>query len=325
MPIPDSATAVAYANIAFIKFWGERDSALHLPANGSLSMNLDGLFARTTVRFDSTLAGDALALNSRPAEGAALLRVSQMLERVRALAGITAPAAVESSNNFPMGAGIASSAAAFAALALAASGAAGLALSEAQLSRLARTGSGSACRSIPGGFVEWQVGQGEADSFAYSIAGPEHWRLVDCVALVSKAHKETGSAKGHTLAGSSPLQNARVADAPRRLELCRAAILQRDFAAFADLVELDSNLMHAVMMTSTPALLYWQPGTLAVMQAVRDWRRGGLPVCYTIDAGPNVHVLCPAEAAPQVQRQLAEIPGVLDVLAAHPGGPAHLE
>jgi diphosphomevalonate decarboxylase len=223
-----------------------------------------------------------------------------------------------------MGAGIASSASAFAALAVASSRAAGLELDEAALSRLARTGSGSACRSIPAGFVEWLADGCDPDSGAVSIAPPDHWDLSDCVAIISQKHKPTGSTEGHALAYTSPLQTTRVDGAPQRLEICRRAILDRDFEAFANITELDSNLMHAVMMTSEPRLLYWQAGTLAVMQAVEEWRRGGTPACYTIDAGPNVHVICPSAYASQVATWLREIPGVQDVLVAGPGGAARL-
>lgn len=319
-----TVTAQSCANIAFIKYWGNRDDRLRLPCNGSISMNLDGLFTRTQVTFDASLVGDELHLNSLPAQSPALSRVSEFLGLVRSMAGLDLHARVESSNNFPMGAGIASSASAFAALALAASTAAGLALSEPDLSRLARRGSGSACRSIPGGFVEWQAGEDDASSYAFSIARSDHWRLVDCIAILSQAHKPTGSAEGQALAYTSPLQSARVADAPRRLEICRRAVLEKDFTAFAEVVELDSNLMHAVMMTSAPPLFYWQPATLEVIQTVIRWRREGLPVCYTIDAGPNVHVLCPEQHAHQVKKALEGLVVVEKVIYATPGGPARL-
>jgi diphosphomevalonate decarboxylase len=244
------------------------------------------------------------------------------LDEVRAAAGCRLGAAVSSENNFPTGAGIASSAAAFAALAVSATKAAGLDWSEAQLSRLARHGSGSACRSIPSGFVEWMMGSGDDDSVAVSIAGPDHWALADCVAVVSTGHKAIGSTEGHALASTSPLQMARVADVPRRLEICRTAILSRDFDAFGEIIEHDSNIMHAVMMTSNPALFYWQPTTLTVMRTVREWRAAGMAVAYTIDAGPNVHVLCPQEQAASVAEKLKELPGVLDVLTANVGGAA---
>ncbi len=318
------ATAQSHPNIAFIKYWGNRDSALRLPVNGSISMNLDGLFTRTTVSFQPSLALDELVINGREVTGKGLERVSGILDIVRQAAGMSLRAEVLSENNFPTGAGIASSASAFAALALAATQAAGLDWSEAQISRLARLGSGSASRSIPSGFVEWQMGVGDDDSFAVSIAPPEHWALADCVAIVSAGHKATGSTEGHALAPTSPLQAARVADAPRRLEICRRAILERDFAAFAHIIELDSDMMHAVMMTSQPALFYWKPATLAVMEAVRTWRQDGLQVAYTIDAGPNVHVICPQSEMAQVAALLREIPDVSNVLSATVGGPASL-
>jgi diphosphomevalonate decarboxylase len=287
-------------------------------------MNLEGLFTRTQVVFDPSLSSDSLTINGQEVAGPGLTRISQLLDRVRRHSRVDACAQVTSENNFPTGAGIASSASAFAALALAASTAAGLSLTERELSRLARTGSGSACRSIPAGFVEWQPGDSDENSYAFSIALPGHWDLVDCVAIVSQEHKHTGSTEGHYLANTSPLQDARVADAPRRLNICRQAILNRDFEALAWIVEQDCNLMHAVMLTSNPQLLYWQPGTLAVMHAVQALRRQNIPACYTIDAGPNVHVLCEGWAAEEATAALRQIPGVRQVMMASPGGAAHL-
>ena len=319
-----SATAIANPNIAYIKYWGNRDETQHLPSNASISMNLDGLETRTTVHFDATLLADDLLINGKTPGGDALARVSRMLEEVRKLARIRHFAQVESESNFPAGTGMASSASAFAALALAATKAAGLDLSEADLSRLARRGSGSACRSIPGGFVEWQMGTSDADSYAVTIAPANHWDLADCIAVISSEPKLTGSTEGHALAGTSPLQAARVADTPRRLDICRNAILQRDFAAFAEIVELDSNMMHAVMMTSHPQLFYWQAATLTVMHIVREARAKGLPVCYTIDAGPNVHVITQEPQVQLVAKLLHNIPEVRDVRVASVGGPARL-
>lgn len=321
---PSSATAISHPNIAFIKYWGNRDNTLRLPSNGSISMNLDGLFTRTTVNFSPSAQTDSLLLNNRPVTGPGLDRVSYILDIVRGMADLPDRAEVVSENNFPAGAGIASSAAAFAALALSASKAAGLNLSEAQLSVLARRGSGSASRSIPAGFVEWKAGTNDEDSYAISIAPPEHWALTDCVAVVNAGHKKTGSTEGHALAGASPLQAARVEDAPRRLEICRQAILQRDFAAFAEIIELDSDMMHAVMMTSRPPLMYWQAATLEIFHAVREWRAAGLPCAYTVDAGANVHVLCPREQAGAVEKRLRDLPGVRDVLVAQAGGAARI-
>ncbi len=287
-------------------------------------MNLGGLFTRTTVTFDPALAADAVALDNAALSPEASRRVTGHLDRVRALANTATRARVDSHNNFPTGAGIASSASGFAALTVAACAAAGLRLSERKLSVLARQGSGSASRSIPAGFVEWQAGTGSDDSYAFSIAGPEHWALVDCVAIVSHEHKSVGSTGGHALAHTSPLQQARIEGVDSRLIACRAALLARDFPRFAEVVEEDSTMMHAIMMTSRPPLYYWQPPTLAIMEAVRGWRAGGLPVCFTIDAGPNVHVITLAAHAAEVESRLRALPGVQNVLRAAPGGGAQL-
>src|SRR3989304_10408185 len=285
-------TAVSHPNIAFIKYWGNRNDELRLPASSSLSMNLAGLQTRTAVEFDSALRNDTLLINRDTASQDQQRRVSDFLDLVRQLASIKTKARITTESNFPRGAGIASSSSAFAALALAASQAAGLELDEPALSRLARRGSGSASRSVPGGFVEWRAADSDEESYAFSFAPTDHWNLVDCIAVISEGHKIIGSSEGHQLAASSPLQAARLERAEHRLEKCRQAILQKDFAALAEVVELDNHLMHAVMMTSRPPLVYWQPASLAVMRAVPEWRAGGIAACYTLDAGPNVHVLC---------------------------------
>lgn len=313
------ATARANSNIAFIKYWGNTDSTLRLPVNGSVSMNLEGLYAETTVEWQPTLTADVFELNGAEPQSAAYQRLTGYLDGIRARYGIEGFAIVKSRNNFPMGVGIASSAAAFAALATAATHAAGLTLSSRELSTLARLGSGSASRSIDAGFVEWYAGDSHETSFAESIAPVDHWDLVDVIAIVSAEHKKTGSTEGHQLADSSPLQGARIQDAQRRLEICRRAILERDFATFADVVELDSNIMHAVMMTSNPRLLYWQPSSVALMHAVPQWRLDGLQVCYTLDAGPNVHCLCLAKDVDTVRDLVQNITGVQDILVAPVG------
>jgi diphosphomevalonate decarboxylase len=337
------ATAVASPNIALIKYWGNRDQALRLPSNPSLSMNMASLTTTTTVEFDPALKQDVLILGGREISGQGLERVNRFLDQVRlktskVLLGTPEEqrsgaetsevcnlfARVDSRNNFPSGAGLASSASGFAALALAASAAAGLSLSEAELSRLARLGSGSACRSVPGGFVEWQLGADDRSSYAHSIAPADHWDLRDVVALIDVEHKAVGSTEGHAVADTSPLQAARVATAADRLAQARSAVLARDFESLAEVVELDSLMMHAVMITSSPVLMYWQPATIAVMQAVRQWRLNGLTACTTIDAGPNVHVMCTADAADEVALRLRVIPGVRQVIASPVGGPARL-
>jgi diphosphomevalonate decarboxylase len=321
--ITSPVTAVAYANIAFIKYWGNRDDQLRLPSSGSISMNLDGLFARTSVHFDEWKTEDSLTINGKVVTGTALSRVCSFLDLVRHKAQKSWHASVTSENNFPLRAGIASSAAAFAALSLAAARAIGLELTERELSRLARLGSGSACRSIPGGFVEWEAGRDDQDSYAHSIAPPDHWGLVDHIAIVSDQPKKVGSSDGHLLANTSPFQAVRVNQADHRLSICRQAILKRNFDALAEISELDSNMLHAVTMTGQERLLYWKPGTITIMQAVESWRKSNLPVFYTLDAGPNVHVICSSEVSDTILGRLTRLPGVLRTITARPGGPAY--
>ncbi|HEY42475.1 MAG TPA: diphosphomevalonate decarboxylase [Anaerolineae bacterium] len=319
-----TAIAVANPNIAFIKYWGNRDHALRIPCNGSISLTLGGLETQTTVTFDENLTSDHVFIDDRSASASTSARVSQHLDRIRLIAGFKYCAKVESRSNFPVGAGIASSASAFAALTVAGTSAAGLSLQPIELSRIARLGSGSACRSIFGGFVEWHANETDEDSYAEVLAPSNHWDLQDLIVIVNQEHKGVGSTEGHALADTSPLQNARVADAPRRLKECRRAILDRDFPSLASITELDSNLMHAVMLTSTPSLMYWYPETLQIMNEVTRWRAEGYEVCYTIDAGPNVHCICTRKYADRIEKRLRRLPGVIQLLRASPGNQARV-
>ena len=322
--ISDTMSAIAHPNIAFIKYWGNRDHKLKLPSNGSISMTLSNLETRTSVKFDSTLVEDRFVLNNEDQYGTSLERVRTQLEVIRNMAEISRKAEVISESNFPVGAGIASSASGFAALTVAAAAAANLDLDSIELSKIARLGSGSACRSILGGYVEWNVGTDDQDSYAVQLADQNHWKLCDLIVIVELSHKSVSSVSGHKLAESSPLQATRTRDAIRRLEICREAIFSKDFPSLAAIVEEDSNMMHAVMMTSDPQLIYWNPETIVVMKSVQEWRLDGMEVCFTIDAGPNVHCLCTPSFEDELSDLLLQIPGVIDVIHSSPGGPAHL-
>jgi diphosphomevalonate decarboxylase len=287
-------------------------------------MNLDGLHTTTTVTWDEALPADTLVLNGAEEQGGALQRVAAHLDVIRRRLKLDARAAVVSENNFPTGAGIASSASSFAALTVAAVAAAGEQLSERELTTLARLGSGSASRSVPAGFVQWHAADTHEESFAESIAPSDHWNLVDVIAVVSQGHKAVGSTEGHASAQTSDLQVGRVAGAGERLARVREALLTCDFERFAEVVEHDSNLMHAIMMTSRPPLFYWLPPTLTIMAQVRRWRADGLRVCYTLDAGPNVHCICVRDDTAQVSEALRGMSEVLDVRVAAAGGAAHI-
>lgn len=324
------ATAVAPANIAFVKYWGVQDAALTLPYNESISMNLDRCLTTTTVEFDPRLAADEVVLrlhgqDERPATGRPLERVVAQLDRVRALANVTTRARVRSANNFPSDAGIASSAAAFAALTLAAVGALGLQLSEPELSALTRrSGSGSACRSIPTGFAYWRNDGTDAGSYAVSVAPPEHWPLADVVAVVDPGVKSVTSADNHRLVATSPYFTVRLQEVPARIEQTLMAIRDRDLGQLGLVCERDAVSMHAVAMTAEPPTFYWNAGTMAVIHALHRWRNEGLFGYFTIDAGPNVHVICAQPDAAEIERRLQALPEVQFTIANGPGPGARL-
>jgi diphosphomevalonate decarboxylase len=323
MPI-GKATAISCSNIAFIKYWGNRDATRRIPLNDSVSMNLDHATTTTTVEFDSQLADDQVVIGGKEATDTARTRVVTHLDRVRALAHVETKARVQSQNSFPTGTGIASSASAFAALSFAATRAAGLQLGERDFSILARHASVSACRSIPGGFVEWIAGSSSADSYAVSVAPPEHWDLRDVIAIVSTEEKKVGSTDGHAAAPTSHFLAERINALPARFHRVRRAIFARDLQLLGPAIEEDAIELHFIAMTSNPPVYYWLPGMVRVMQAVQRWRGDGLVVYFTLDAGPNVHMICEAKDAEQVAALAREVQDVQQVIVNAPGGAARL-
>lgn len=319
------AIARAHSNIAFIKYWGNVDNDLRLPANSSISMNLSDLHTTTQVIWSEDIETDILHINGERADKVATQRVYKHLQIIRERFGISLYANVDSVNNFPMGTGIASSASSFAALTYAAVSALGESLTERELSTIARRGSGSASRSIPSGFVEWHAGETHEDSYAETFADYDHWDLVDVVVIVSRNHKRTGSSVGHPTAETSILQDVRVKHANNRLRLVKDAIREKDFDKFADVVEEDSNLMHAVMMTSNPPLFYWESVSLEIMKTIREQRKqNSLQVCYTLDAGPNVHCICIRDDVEKVIAVLESISEDIEIRTSSAGKGAHL-
>lgn len=295
------STALAHANLAFVKYWGKQDSTLNIPLNNSISMNLSAAQTTTTVVFDDSLSADAITVDGSAPDDRFTTRVSAHLDRLRLLAGVDHRAKVATGNSFPTSAGFASSASGFAALTLAAASAFDLDLSERELSVLSRQGSGSACRSIPGGFAEWHAGTFNDDSFADQLAPAHHWDIADVAVVVTTSAKDVSSSQGHLIAPESPFWPARVERLPTRLDQVRRAILERDFATFGQEIEAEAMSMHAIMMTSAhntdsgwrSGIYYWSPGTLELLIAVQRWRADGLPVYFTLDAGPTVHLICP--------------------------------
>ena len=316
-------TARACANIALVKYWGKRDPVLNLPAAGSLSLTLDALVTETSAIFDPQLERDELVLDGEPAPAD---RVTGFLDLVRDAARTSARARVITRNHFPTASGLASSASGFAALALAATRAAGLDLDVRELSILARRGSGSAARSIFGGFVRMQAGTRAdgADAFASPIENPLADRVRMVIAIVGGgAPKMHGSrdAMDHT-AATSPFYASWIAQVPKDLAAAEAALAAGDLAALGEITEANALAMHASAIAARPAVLYWQPATLAALAAVRGLRERATAAWATMDAGPHVKVLTSAEHASTVARALREVPGVTDTIISTSGGPA---
>lgn len=319
-----TATARAHSNIALIKYWGKRDAELNTPAVGSISLTLDALSTDTRVSFRSGLKQDEFWLAEARVD---TTRVSQLLDIVRDRAGFDSRAVVESTNNFPTAAGLASSASGFAALAVAASAAAALTLDDRELSILARRGSGSAARSLFGGFVELHAGNRPdgLDSFAEPVLAPDAWPLAVVVAITELGQKSVNSTAGMgESALTSPFYPAWVDTGDDDLAAMRLAIANRNVEQLGQLAEYSCLKLHGVMMSTRPALVYWNAGTMAAMHAVLELRASGIPVYFTIDAGPQLKALCLPEHARTVADALSGVVGVHETRTSALGGDARL-
>ena len=302
---PVSKTARAHPNIALVKYWGKRNVPLNLPAVPSLSVTLDQFYTETTVTWGAER--DLFYLNNKTVNTDAAQKVWKFLDLIDA----NRPCCeVHSNNNFPTAAGLASSASAFAALALAGSAAAQKQLSKNELSVLARQGSGSAARSLWGGWVEWTTGAREdgSDSHGFQLHSEKHWDICVFVAVVSDKQKPIGSTKAMLRsAETSPMYSAWVQTADADIEAARIALQNRELNRLGAVMEHSTQKMFATMMTSQPATLYWQPASIALIHKVRDLRYSGVPCWYTMDAGPNVKVICERRFEHQVHHALWQI------------------
>lgn len=315
------ASAIAHPNIAFVKYWGKRHTGtarekLNIALNKSVSMTLSDLRTYTTVEFGD-YDRDQIIMNGEEVRDE---RVIDHLNLIRREADIDKKAKVFTENNFPTASGIASSASGFAALTVAACKAAGLDYGERDLSILSRQGSGSACRSIFGGYVVWKKSKISSESYAEQLADENYWELRDLIAVVSEARKKVSSIDGMSMTvQTSPLYMARLEEADKNANHAIEAIKNKDFDSLGQTIEYDSLLMHATMITTTPALLYWAPPSVAIMHAVVDMREEGIPAYHTMDAGPNVHVITLPEYTDKVEKRLKEIDGVKSILNCGPG------
>jgi diphosphomevalonate decarboxylase len=313
------ASGIAYSNIALCKYWGKRNEELILPFNSSISMTLDKFHTHTTVEFSDVFKDDILIINNHNFEKDTkeFLNVSKFLKIVRAMKNIETKVKIVSKNNFPTSAGLASSASGFAALAVAINKALELNLNEKQLSVLARQGSGSSSRSIKGGFVEWLKGKQEdgEDSYAQQIVDEKHWpelRMVACI--LSKQEKKMKSRVGmKNTVETSPMYQAWLNSVEKDLINMKKAIIDKDFTTLGKIAEHNCMKMHATMWTTKPAIIYQNKTTIELMHSIMEWREQGLECYYTMDAGPQVKILCLEKNVDILLEKLNEFEGIEDI------------
>lgn len=313
--------ARAYTNIALIKYWGKADQALILPMNNSLSLTLDAFYTETSVTFSSEYTEDQFYLDQQLQDQKATAKVSRFLDLIRNKAQSQLFAKVDSQNFVPTAAGLASSASGLAALAGAASAALGLSLDERELSRLARRGSGSASRSIYGGFAEWQKGDSDETSYAVPIASDDFEADLSMVFVVVNDHqKDVSSRDGmQRTVETSAFYDGWLATVPQDLEKARAAIQGKDFQALGEVTEASALKMHGTTLAAVPPFTYWSAESMRVMNLVRQFRNEGLACYFTMDAGPNVKILVERQNEDALVAKLQEHFAAEQLITAHAG------
>jgi diphosphomevalonate decarboxylase len=312
-------TARAHANIALIKYWGKRDKILNLPMNSSVSITLDTLHTTTTIEPDDKLIKDIVVLNNQELSSSSI-QYQRIVEHLNLIRQPGSPKAIiTSKNNFPTGSGLASSSSGFAALTKAAAEAYGLDLDKKELSIIARQGSGSASRSLFGGFVEWSKGKKKdgSDSFANQLFPASHWpELSLLVCIVDPKEKKISSRVGmEQTVQTSPFYQGWLDTIEQDLENMRKAIQTKDFELLGKTAEHNCLKMHATMHTTEPSNIYWKPETIKVIQCVQTLRSSGIPCYFTMDAGPQVKVLCLDTHKKAVDEQLQLIDGIKSIIS----------
>lgn len=302
-----SAKAKAHTNIALIKYWGKKDQKLFLPMNSSLSLTLDAFYTETEVILDDSLETDHFILNDEVQSLEETQKIADFLNLFREETGNYTPAKVISQNFVPTAAGLASSASAFAALGAAMNEVSGMKTDLTTLSTFVRRGSGSATRSVFGGFVEWQMGTNNTDSFARQVDDAS-WDIGMVIVAVNTAKKTISSRVGMQLTvDTSPFYKSWVETAATDLSTIKQAIAQKDFQLLGEITESNGMKMHGTMLGARPPFTYMEPTTLEVLAAVRQLRHEGIECYYTMDAGPNVKILCHLSDTVLIQQKLQQL------------------
>ncbi|RQM99496.1 diphosphomevalonate decarboxylase [Staphylococcus warneri] len=288
-----SGKARAHTNIALIKYWGKADEKLIIPMNNSLSVSLDKFYTETKVTFDSDYPADQLILNGKEANEKETKKIQSYMDIVREIANTDLHARIDSQNFVPTAAGLASSASAYAALAAACNEALQLELSDKDLSRLARRGSGSASRSIFGGFAEWEKGHDDETSYAHPIDA-DHWEdeLSMIFVVINSQSKKVSSRSGMSLTrDTSRFYQYWLDHVDEDIKEAKQAIEAKDFKQLGEVIEANGLRMHATNLGSQPPFTYLVQESYDAMAIVHECRKMGVPCYFTMDAGPNVKVL----------------------------------
>ena len=314
----------AHTNIALIKYWGKENEDLIIPKNNSLSLTLDAFYTDTSVTFDDALTEDELILDGDKQDARTLSKVQRVLDEVRTLAGLESKARIESINHVPTAAGLASSASGLAALAGAASQAAGLDLSDQELSKLARIGSGSASRSIFGGFAEWIKGQDHDSSYAVPVDDAQ-WDIGMLFIIVNDAKKDVSSRDGmKRTVETSPFYDGWLKSLDADLSAIKQAVSDRDIEQVGQIAERNALKMHATTLGASPPFTYWTAESMKAMDAVRALRKLGYTAYFTMDAGPNVKIICRQSDLSALKQELSKTFEDEQLIAAKPGPGLHL-
>ena len=313
----NEATALAHPNIALVKYWGKRAGKTNIPATPSLSITLDTLVTRTSVRESEQ---DQVEINGTVVSDK---KIQDFLIQLRAAYSLP-PLSIESFSNFPTSAGLASSASGFAGLLTAIDAAFRLEMSTSERSIWARRGSGSAARSIFGGFTSLEEVNG--DWCARNVLPMGAWPLKVVIAITSETAKNVGSTEGMERSKqTSPYYGAWTESTKSDHAAGLSAVSQQDFSRLASVAESSCLKMHALMLSSQPPLSYWNGATVETIAAVRELQGAGISVFFTIDAGPQVKALCQEDATDIVVDRLASVPGVLRTLVCGLGPGAYVD
>ena len=319
--------ARALSNLALVKYFGKRDVALNLPAAPSLSLTLEPLATTTRVSFSAAYPEDEVILNGETAPKKFKARVSRFLDILRELKGIGDRARVDTHNAFPTAAGLASSASGFAALTVAATAALELEMDEPALSALARRGSGSAARSVPGGISVWRTGDRDdgSDSFAATIGGPDDFDLRVVIGVCDPGPKPVGSTEAMEQTRlTSPYYRSWLDCATADVEEATAAVARRDVDALGMVTERSALSMHAAALAARPGIVFWKGPTIEGLHLARRLRRQGVQAYFTCDAGPQPKLLCTREHDSEAADALASLPGIVEVIRCRLGGGARV-